>query len=77
MHRPLWPFILMMIVFFLMSVDARIIGSVVCVPTGILMLSQCRKSKAEDSEQSEALSFFGGAIMVFFGICVMLSYLFR
>ena len=78
-HSPVTPVIIIMILF-LMSLDAQILATVVCIPTGILMLRQCRQSGEENTEDSakyDPLAVVGGAGMLFFGLCIMINYIFK
>ncbi|MBE6875711.1 MAG: hypothetical protein E7496_03150 [Ruminococcus sp.] len=73
--------ILQILAFIVMITDARILGAVICIPTGILMLSQCHKSKIENpeegqTEQYDPVGVVGGIGMLFFGICIILNYFF-
>ncbi|MBR1554148.1 MAG: hypothetical protein IJ644_02005 [Oscillospiraceae bacterium] len=70
------PSIVWIVILFLMMLDARILGAVICIPAGALMLSQCHKAKAEESEKYDPIGFVGGIGMLFFGLCIIINYLF-
>ena len=69
-----FPPVVVLIILFLMMLDTRILGAVICIPVGILMLSQCHK--AEDAEKYDLLGAVGGIGMLFFGICIIINYVF-
>lgn len=77
MHRdsPAMP-VIVVIVSLLIMLDARILGGIICIPTGILMLKQCHQKNTEDSEKYDLVAVIGGIGMVFFGICVLINYIF-
>ncbi len=68
--------VIWLIVYVLLFTDARILGGVICIPAGILMLSQCHKAKSEESEKYDPIAVAGGIGMLFFGICIILNYMF-
>jgi len=74
-YSPIPP-IVTLVILFLMMLDTQILGAVVCIPAGALMLSQCHKAKAEESEKYDPLAVIGGIGMLSFGICILINYIF-
>lgn len=70
------PPIVWIVILFLMMLDARILGAVICIPVGALMLSQCHKAKTEEPEKYDPIGVVGGVGMLFFGICIIVNYIF-
>ena len=71
------PPIIWIVILFLMMLDARILGAVICIPVGALMLSQCHKAKdAEHTEKYDPVGVVGGIGMLFFGLCIIINYFF-
>ena len=67
----IYPFsmhVIQILIYILMLTDARVLGGIVCIPVGILMLSQCRQSGEDNTETSakyDPLAVVGGAGMLF------------
>lgn len=70
------PPIIVIIILFLMMLDTRILSGIVCIPTGILMLKQCHKVNEDNIENYDVVAVIGGIGMLFFGICIIINYIF-
>ena len=68
--------IVAIILMLIMTTDAKVLCGIICIPAGIVMLKQCHKVNEDNIENYDVVAVVGGIGMLFFGICIIINYIF-
>ncbi|MBR4320366.1 MAG: hypothetical protein IKI37_08955 [Oscillospiraceae bacterium] len=69
--------IIVVILMLIMTTDAKVLCGIICIPAGIVMLKQWHHTEnTEDSEKYDPIAIIIGMGMLFFGICILINYIF-